>query len=105
MVDLINILCLAALNELRDTKFSHRNRMDSIKIIIFSMASLFISRAENINNNLKMLKLKILKITKCLRVMRNPKHRSEYYGQTSILQAKIFSVFLKNICYCLRRWQ
>ena len=41
------------------------------------MASLFISRAENINNNLKMLKLKILKITKCLRFMRNPKHRSE----------------------------
>jgi hypothetical protein len=72
----------------------------------FSISSLFISTAENIiNNQLKITKLKILRITECLKVMTNPKHRSEYCEQTSILQAKTFSIFRKNICCCIPRGQ
>ena len=49
-----------------------------------------------------MLKLEILRITECLKAMRNPKHRSEYYGQTSILLAKYFQYSTKIFVFLFR---
>ena len=81
----------------------HHNAKNSIKIFFFSITSLSISWAEKICNQLKMLKLKILRIT-CVTL--NPKNMSEYYRQKIISQAKkIFSVFRKNICCFIPRGQ